>query len=67
MGHCVAEVRRLEPQGRIPRNPAVGKSSAGLPVRMQLVGRFFDDPLVMKTAYAYQQSTDWEKIIGVHS
>ena len=45
----------------------VGKSSAGLPVSMQLVGRFFDDPLVMRTAYAYQQSTDWDKIIGVHS
>ena len=45
----------------------VGKSSAGLPVSMQLVGRFFDDPLVMRAAYAYQQSTDWDKIIGVHS
>jgi amidase len=45
----------------------VGKSSAGLPVSMQLVGRFFDDPLVMRAAYAYQQSTDWDKIIGVQS
>ncbi len=45
----------------------VGKSSAGLPVSMQLVGRFFDDPLLMRTAYAYQQSTDWDKIIGVDS
>ena len=45
----------------------VGKSSAGLPVSMQLVGRFFDDPLLMRTAYAFQQSTDWEKIIGVDS
>ena len=45
----------------------VGKSSTGLPVSMQLVGRFFDDPLLMRAAYAYQQSTDWPKIIGVHS
>jgi amidase len=45
----------------------VGKSSAGLPVSMQLVGRFFDDPLLMRTAYAYQQSTDWDKIIGLNS
>jgi amidase len=45
----------------------VGKSSAGLPVSMQLVGRFFDDPLVMRAAYAYQRSTDWDKIIGVNS
>ena len=45
----------------------VGKSSAGLPVSMQLVGRFFDDPLLMRAAYSYQQSTDWDKIIGVNS
>src|SRR2546422_620171 len=35
----------------------VGKSSAGLPVSMQLVGRFFDDPLLMRVAYAYQHAT----------
>jgi Asp-tRNA(Asn)/Glu-tRNA(Gln) amidotransferase A subunit family amidase len=34
---------------------------------MQLVGRFFDDPLLMRVAYAYQHSTDWEKIIGVRA
>ena len=45
----------------------VGKSSAGLPVSMQLVGRFFDDPLLMRAAYTYQQSTDWDQIIGVQS
>ncbi len=45
----------------------VGKSSAGLPASMQLVGRLFDDPLLMRAAYAYQQSTDWDKIISIHS
>jgi amidase len=45
----------------------VGKSSAGLPISMQLVGRFFDDPLLMRVAYAYQHSTDWEQIISVRS
>ena len=45
----------------------VGKSSAGLPVSMQLVGRLFDDPLLMRAAYAYQKSTDWDEIIRVHS
>jgi len=45
----------------------VGKSSAGLPVSMQLVGRFFDDPLLMRAAYAYQHATDWNKITGVHA
>jgi amidase len=43
----------------------VGKSSAGLPVSMQLVGRFFDDPLLFQVAYAYEHSTDWEEIIAV--
>jgi amidase len=45
----------------------VGKSSAGLPVSMQLVGRFFDDPLLLRVAYAYQHSTDWDTIIGVQT
>ena len=45
----------------------VGESSAGLPVSMQLVGRFFDDPLLMRVAYAYQHATDWDKIIGVQA
>ena len=45
----------------------VGKSSAGLPVSLQLVGRFFDDPLLMRVAYAYQHSTDWDQIIRVQS
>jgi amidase len=45
----------------------VGKSSKGLPVSMQLVGRFFDDPLLMRVAYAYQHKVDWNKIIGVHA
>jgi amidase len=43
----------------------VGKSSAGLPVSMQLVGRFFDDPLLLRVAYAYEHGTDWEAIIRV--
>jgi amidase len=45
----------------------VGKSSAGLPVSMQLVGRCFDDPLLLRVAYAYQHSTDWDKIIRVQT
>jgi amidase len=45
----------------------VGKSTVGLPVSMQLVGRFFDDPLLMRIAYAYQHSTDWDALIGIQS
>jgi amidase len=43
----------------------VGKSAAGLPASMQLVGRFFDDPLLLRVAYAYEHSTDWEALIGI--
>jgi amidase len=45
----------------------VGKSPAGLPVSMQLVGRFFDDPLLMRAAYAFQHAVDWDTIIGVRA
>jgi len=45
----------------------VGKSAAGLPVSMQLVGRFFDDPLLLRAAYAYQHATDWDTIIRVQA
>lgn len=34
----------------------VGKAASGLPASMQLVGRFFDDALLMKVAYAYEQA-----------
>jgi len=45
----------------------VGKSSAGLPVSTQLVGSFFDDPLLMRVAYAYQHATDCDAIICVQA
>ena len=45
----------------------VGKSSAGLPASMQLVGRFFDDPLLLRVAYTYQHSVDWQATIGIGS
>ena len=57
-------IRDLESLGMVL---PVGKSSAGLPASMQIVGRFFDDPVVMRTAYAYQQSVDWDDIIGIDS
>lgn len=43
----------------------VGKSSAGLPASMQLVGRFFDDPLLLRVAYAYEHSVDWDAMTRV--
>jgi Asp-tRNA(Asn)/Glu-tRNA(Gln) amidotransferase A subunit family amidase len=34
---------------------------------MQLIGKFFDDPLVLRVAYAYQHSVDWKATIAVDS
>lgn len=42
----------------------VGKSG-GLPVSMQLVGRFFDDALLLRVAHAFQSASDWDAIIAV--
>ncbi len=36
-----------------------GFSSTGLPIGLQLMGDRFQDGLVLKVGYAYQQSTDW--------
>jgi amidase len=43
----------------------VGKSTSGLPASMQLVGRMFDDPLLLRVAYAYEHSVDWDALIAV--
>lgn len=35
--------------------------SGGLPIGMQLMGKPFDEPTLLKVAYAYEQATEWHK------
>ena len=36
-----------------------------LPISLQLVGRFLDDPLLLRVAYAYQQAVDWDRFTAI--
>jgi aspartyl-tRNA(Asn)/glutamyl-tRNA(Gln) amidotransferase subunit A len=38
-----------------------GFTPDGLPVGLQLIGKHFDEEGILKTAYAYEQSTEWHK------
>ena len=36
-----------------------GFSKAGLPIGMQLIGRAFEEDLLLRAAHAYEQTTNW--------
>jgi aspartyl-tRNA(Asn)/glutamyl-tRNA(Gln) amidotransferase subunit A len=38
-----------------------GFSGDGLPIGLQLIGRPFGEETILKTAYAYEQATDWHR------
>ena len=38
-----------------------GLSSKGLPIGLQFMGRLFEETLVLRAAYAYEQATDWRR------
>jgi len=38
-----------------------GFTKAGLPVGLQVIGKAFDEPAVLRTAKAYEGATDWRK------
>ncbi len=47
----------------LPGVPAIsipcGFTSGGLPIGLQLVGRWWEEGTVLRAAHAYQQATDW--------
>ena len=58
-----AAMTRLTQVFNVNGHPAIsapcGFSSETLPIGLQLVGRPFEDALVVRAAHAYQQATDW--------
>jgi len=38
-----------------------GLDSAGLPIGLQIIGRYFDDARVLSVAHSFQQHTDWHR------
>ncbi len=54
---------RFTRPGNLTGFPAVsipcGFSSENLPVGLQLMGRFLEDEMVLRVAYAYEQATPW--------
>jgi aspartyl-tRNA(Asn)/glutamyl-tRNA(Gln) amidotransferase subunit A len=38
-----------------------GFDSDGLPIGMQIIGKYFDEATVFRIAHAYEQSTEWHK------
>ncbi len=38
-----------------------GLATGGLPIGLQILGRAFDEATLLKTAYAYEQATEWHE------
>jgi len=36
-----------------------GFNSKGLPIGLQIIGKAFDEPMVLRVAHSYEQATDW--------
>lgn len=38
--------------------------SDGLPIGLQFIGRYFDEPTLMRAAYTFEQNTDYQRLAG---
>ena len=56
---------RLNRPGNLTGLPAIslpcGFTRQGLPIGLQLIGRWYDDARLMNAAYAYEQATPWHE------
>ncbi len=64
MGTVAALTQYTRPYN-ITGTPAIsvpcGFSSGNMPIGLQLAGRPFDEPTVLRAAHAYEQATDWHR------
>jgi aspartyl-tRNA(Asn)/glutamyl-tRNA(Gln) amidotransferase subunit A len=44
-----------------------GFSEAGLPIGLQVLGKAFDEALILRTAHAYEQAAEWSKRVPPHA
>jgi aspartyl-tRNA(Asn)/glutamyl-tRNA(Gln) amidotransferase subunit A len=56
---CGFTARPARPEGRA--EPRGSGSAVGLPIGLQLIGRWWDEATVLRAAHAYEQATDWHK------
>lgn len=65
--YSAADFIRMTSPFNLTGQPALsitgGFSTEGLPIGLQIVGRRQQDDLVLRAGYAYQQRTDWHRVV----
>jgi aspartyl-tRNA(Asn)/glutamyl-tRNA(Gln) amidotransferase subunit A len=59
MGRFSRLTRPINALGLPALSVPCGFSTAGLPIGLQLIGRPFDEALLLRLGHAYEQSTSW--------
>lgn len=55
-----SSLHRLRKRGLPAISIPCGLSSKGLPIGLQFMGRPFEENIVLRAAYAYEQATNWQ-------